>query len=241
MITSLSLIKLITEFLLIFSIGSAAGWWLEFFYRGIVRRGDFINPGFLSGPYLPLYGFGAFFLYVAGQLRWSLLVQVLFFTAAATLMELFTGLFFVRFYQIRLWDYSDRRGNIKGQICPLFTFYWGLIGAAGLILVVPSLVRIVRYFDTHIHYSFFVGLYYGVIFSDVVNSFNVAARLSSVAASLRQKVRSADSGLQESAPPSAGGSEPYFEKNGSRPIPSAFQQYQPERSGVLPYQFQGAG
>ena len=186
MLSSLSLIQILTEFLLIFSIGSCAGWWLEFFYRAIVRRGDIINPGFLSGPYLPIYGFGAFFLYLAGQLPYPFIARIVIFTAAATLMELFTGLFFVRFYHIRLWDYSDRRGNVKGQICPLFVFYWMLIGGAGLILLVPLLGRIVLYFNRHIHLSFFLGLSYGVILSDVVNSFNIAARLSSVASSLRE-------------------------------------------------------
>lgn len=41
----------------LFFIGSIVGWILELFYRRIVSNGKWINPGFLVGPYLPLYGF----------------------------------------------------------------------------------------------------------------------------------------------------------------------------------------
>ena len=43
----------------LFYIGSIAGWVLELFFRKIVcSEHKWINPGFLTGPYLPLYGFG---------------------------------------------------------------------------------------------------------------------------------------------------------------------------------------
>ena len=44
-------------FIFIFFIGSTAGWVLELFYRRI-DHGKWVNPGFLVGPYLPIYGFG---------------------------------------------------------------------------------------------------------------------------------------------------------------------------------------
>jgi len=186
MITSLSLIEYISEFLVVFSVGSGAGWWIEFIYRGFVRKGNLVNPGFLSGPYLPIYGFGAFFLYVLGTQPLTLVLQILIFTLAATVMELLTGLFFVRFFNIRLWDYSERWGNVKGQICPLFTLYWMIAGFAGLIWVVPLLVRAVAFMNSHIHYTFFLGIYYGIIISDVVNSFHVASRLSAMIQTLQE-------------------------------------------------------
>ena len=33
-----------------------------------------------------------------------------------------------------IWDYSDRAFNILGQICPLYSFFWVLLSAPGLIL-----------------------------------------------------------------------------------------------------------
>ena len=44
------------RFIFIFFIGCIFGWILEVFYRRIEAK-KWINPGFLTGPYLPIYGF----------------------------------------------------------------------------------------------------------------------------------------------------------------------------------------
>ena len=41
----------------IFYIGCTCGWIMELFFRRAVS-GKWVNPGFLVGPYLPIYGFG---------------------------------------------------------------------------------------------------------------------------------------------------------------------------------------
>ena len=38
----------------VFAIGASFGWVLEVCYRSLVA-GHFVNPGFLHGPYLPIY------------------------------------------------------------------------------------------------------------------------------------------------------------------------------------------
>ena len=50
-------------FVFIFFIGSTFGYILELFFRRIVH-GKWVNPGFLVGPYLPIYGFGGVFMYL---------------------------------------------------------------------------------------------------------------------------------------------------------------------------------
>ena len=45
-----------SEFIFKFYIGSTFGWLLELFFRRIAH-GKWVNPGFLIGPYLPIYGF----------------------------------------------------------------------------------------------------------------------------------------------------------------------------------------
>ena len=49
--------RIVLSFIFIFYIGSTCGWILELFFRRIVH-GKWVNPGFLIGPYLPIYGFG---------------------------------------------------------------------------------------------------------------------------------------------------------------------------------------
>ena len=49
--------NLFLQFIFVFFVGCTLGWILELFFRRIVH-GHWINPGFLIGPYLPIYGFG---------------------------------------------------------------------------------------------------------------------------------------------------------------------------------------
>lgn len=44
-----------------------------------------------------------------------------------TLYEFAVGLVVNRWFKWDVWDYSDRFGNILGQICPLYSFFWFVI------------------------------------------------------------------------------------------------------------------
>ena len=53
----------------LFFMGSVAGWVLELFFRRFFSSANperkWINPGFCTGPYVPLYGLGLCALYGA--------------------------------------------------------------------------------------------------------------------------------------------------------------------------------
>lgn len=44
-----------------------------------------------------------------------------------TLLELTVGLLVNRLFHWNVWDYSEKRLNLFGQICPLFSFFWFLL------------------------------------------------------------------------------------------------------------------
>ena len=48
-------------YVVLFAIYSFMGWILEVIYRSITQR-KFVNAGFLFGPFVPIYGFGALFV-----------------------------------------------------------------------------------------------------------------------------------------------------------------------------------
>ncbi|MEA3471057.1 MAG: phosphohydrolase, partial [Thermodesulfobacteriota bacterium] len=48
----------LSEYLFLFVFFSIIGWVLEAVFRSFHAK-TFINPGFLKGPYLPIYGMGA--------------------------------------------------------------------------------------------------------------------------------------------------------------------------------------
>ena len=57
----------------LFFIGSTFGWVLELFYRRFISSSNperrWINPGFCTGPYLPIYGNGLCALYLLASLE----------------------------------------------------------------------------------------------------------------------------------------------------------------------------
>jgi uncharacterized membrane protein len=59
-----------------------------------------------------------------------------------TIFELITGYIFILKLNIRLWDYTDNRFNYRGIICPLYTFFWGLICAIYYLLVHKPMLKI---------------------------------------------------------------------------------------------------
>ncbi|MFZ3130374.1 MAG: putative ABC transporter permease [Desulfosporosinus sp.] len=139
---------------LIFASYAFAGWILETLYRSFTQQ-QIVNPGFLKGPFLPLYG--SFTLLVAitnpwmSNLAWEW--QFLYFMVLSTALEYISGLCLERFFHLRLWDYSDIPLNFQGQIAIPYSLLWGALGLVFanfiqlhfgyFLLHVPSNARIV--------------------------------------------------------------------------------------------------
>ena len=61
----------------LFVIGSLLGWVIELLFRRFVSQKKWMNPGFLTGPYLPIYGFGVLLLYGVSNLSLGITNEVL--------------------------------------------------------------------------------------------------------------------------------------------------------------------
>ena len=168
----------------LFITGSMLGWVTEVLFRRFFTAKKWINPGFLTGPYLPLYGFGIVGLFLISFLPiytgypWlDAVLIILIMGASMTLIEYLAGLIFIKGMKIKLWDYSDRRGNIQGIICPLFSFFWLLIGAFYYFVIRLYVIDAVVWFVENIEFSFIVGLFLGIFLVDVGHSLNLTAKI----------------------------------------------------------------
>lgn len=177
--------------LTLFVIGSLVGWLIELFFRRIVHK-KWVNPGFLVGPYLPIYGVGTVCLYglsnidlhLGSSLSWlDIIIKILLIAVVMVLVEYIVGLIFIKGMKIQLWDYSDQKGNIGGIICPLFSFLWLLVGALYYFFVNPYLVKAVYWLadSTHQIYYFFIGIVIGMIVVDFCYSMHLATKLTKAA------------------------------------------------------------
>lgn len=175
----------------LFFIGSVSGWILELLFRNLTQKhSKWINPGFCTGPYLPIYGFGLCLLFLLASLEkfnliqntfWNKALLFLFMAAGMTLIEYLAGLFCLKFFKVRLWDYSTMWGNVQGLICPLFSFFWTVLGAVYYFLIHPHILDSLHWLSQNLAFSFFIGMFFGVFFIDVAHSGNFAIRLKQFA------------------------------------------------------------
>ncbi|MBQ8960702.1 MAG: putative ABC transporter permease [Ruminococcus sp.] len=170
----------------LFAVGGVSGWVLEVFYRRFVSQKHWVDPGFLTGPCLPLYGEALCILYLLAQLEEHLPIQdtalrkLLLFVimaAAVTLLEFAVGAIMIRTTHVRLWDYSDRPGNIMGIICPLYSFFWMLLSAAYYFLIHPHILEALEWLSRNLAFSFGIGFFYGVFVIDFAYSAQIIIKI----------------------------------------------------------------
>ena len=175
----------------LFFMGSMLGWVLELVFRNVVHHNKkWINPGFCTGPYIPLYGFGLCTLFLLASLEdssiiknpvWNKIVLVITMAAAMTVIEYIAGIFCLKYLKVRLWDYSKQWGNIEGIICPAFSLAWGVLGAVYYFLIHPHILNMLHWLSQNLAFSFFIGMFFGVFIIDVVHSANLAVKLKKFA------------------------------------------------------------
>ena len=119
---------------------SFLGFLLEVLYARLLGLGRHGKKCQLVLPICPVYGLGA-----AAILHMPHLLQShsasLFIAGGllATLTEYVVGAIYLWGIRVRFWDYSQSPGNISGLICPLYTFYWGLLSVVLVQAIHPAL------------------------------------------------------------------------------------------------------
>lgn len=176
----------------LFVVGSCLGWVLEVFYRRIFSQKKWVNPGFMRGPYLPIYGFGVVILYglcsapILGIPEWAgWIIKILIIGVCMTMLELIGGLFFLKVFNMRLWDYSKRWGNYKGVICPLFSLIWMVIGAGFYYFLKNLFDELLKNLNNNIIYCFFIGIVLGMILVDAAYSLKVGLTMRKLFAGMK--------------------------------------------------------
>lgn len=186
----------------LFFFGGILGWIIELFFRRFFDKTNadrlWLNPGFLTGPCLPVYGFGAVALfslsfvdaYIISRGGGGAKYYILMFVVMAlvmTLIEFIAGIIFIKGMHIQLWDYSNEPGNIMGIVCPKFTFFWGVLAALYYFFLFPPFWRAVIWFIQHPWFSFFVGMIFGIFIIDCAFSMHLGTVLRKRAKEIDEK------------------------------------------------------
>ncbi len=127
-----------------FVIYSFLGWCLETVYATINKK-EFVNRGFLHGPFCPIYGFGTLSIIILLKpIETNYILLFLGSILLTSIIEYVTGYILETSFHSTWWDYSSRPYNLHGRICLSFSIIWGFISIFILKIVHPNIVYIVK-------------------------------------------------------------------------------------------------
>ena len=212
--------KYVIVILFMFLIGSMLGYCSEVIYRRYVSAKKWVNPGFMRGPWLPLYGFGLVLMFLISALMNQILpdsitlynplgnlfgntnmsgptvydlIPLSITAVGLVLLEFIGGLIFVKGFKIKLWDYTNMKGNILGIICPVFSLIWFVVTVIYYYALNPYIfVMFLNLFDfmfeggvnndvVNFMFIYFLGIVYGVFLVDLVVSLGIFKKIVKLA------------------------------------------------------------
>ncbi len=127
-----------------FIIYSFLGWLIEVIHA-YIERGEWVNRGFIKGPFCPIYGFGALLLLaLLSPIQQNWLILFIGAVMLITLLEFVTGLFLETLFGAKWWDYQDEKYHMKGYVCPKYSLLFGVLAVVAIKGVHPLIETNVR-------------------------------------------------------------------------------------------------
>ena len=126
-----------------FFIFSICGWIYESTFVSIRSR-KLVNRGFLTGPFLPLYGTGATLVYII--LRPVSHIPSLLFACGmliATILEYITSYLLEKIFHTKWWDYTNEPYNLNGRIALIPSLFWGFLSLLLFDTLEPPVMKII--------------------------------------------------------------------------------------------------
>ena len=140
MATHVTLVLASTWFLY-FIVYSILGWMAETVYCSVPQK-HFVERGFMSGPYCPIYGFGAVIVLAILEPYFNFPLYIfLLGMAATTILEYLTSFIMEKLFHMRWWDYSNHKFNIKGRVCLLNSTLFGVMCLILTLFIHPIIER----------------------------------------------------------------------------------------------------
>lgn len=179
------------KYLFIFCMFSVVGWVIELVFRSICNK-KIINPGFMTGCVLPIYGFGAIILSVISNLFLNIDCDYKAFIVFSlsmlvlTTLEYLSGYIILKLFNLRLWDYSDNKLNINGFVCFKFSIVWGLMALLFYYLIFPWLNDYAFNFINNSFCLFSLGIFYGVFLIDLFVSIDLLKKIKNYSKTIKE-------------------------------------------------------
>lgn len=130
----------IEYYIFVFIITSMFGWIMELIYSSIALH-KLNLPGFLFGPYIPLYGMGSVIIIALCDDK-NIFKKIGKIFVLTTTLEYIISIMLEIVVHKKWWDYSNNFLNINGRVCLLYSTYWVVLGLAILKFIKPIFEKI---------------------------------------------------------------------------------------------------
>lgn len=113
------------EYFIVYTVGSVGYGMIEMLWRGFTHWSMLFTGGISM---LCLYVLN---IRKYTEKHWK---KCLYGSGMITIIEFLVGFLINRVLHLNVWDYSKKRGNVAGQICPQYSFLWFLLSFPVLLL-----------------------------------------------------------------------------------------------------------
>ena len=175
----------LVQWIAFFYIYCFLGWCFESGYATIKQR-KLTNRGFLKGPYIPIYAFGAIFvLIITDNFQGSILSVYFSGLIAATVLEYITGYVMEKLFKVKYWDYSDHKFNLNGYISLSTSIAWGFLSVLLTEVLQVNVYRFVSMLTEH-DLKISIAITSTVFFLDLILSIKAAFSIAKAYAALER-------------------------------------------------------
>lgn len=141
-----------------FLIVSMGMWFLELLYS-LVMRFKLVNPGFLYGPWCPIYGTGFIFCILLINKKHNRIYNFFKMFIILSLVEYITSVLLEYIFDMIIWDYTVFPFDINGRVCLHMSIIFALLGDIIIYHVEPILKNLYKCFKKTIKPIIFVLLF----------------------------------------------------------------------------------
>ncbi|MGL4607906.1 MAG: putative ABC transporter permease [Eubacteriaceae bacterium] len=152
-----------------FILYAIIGWICEVIFCSIPKK-KFINRGFLTGPYCPIYGVGAIVIVIIlGPYTRNPFEVFIVGLLSTSLLEYITSWGMEKLFHAKWWDYSAHKFNINGRVCLKNSFLFGIMSLVLMYFVHPLVQGFIENFSPF-WLEIFAGIGALIFISDVIES-----------------------------------------------------------------------
>ena len=166
-------------YIVLFFCYSALGYIMEVCKVSYSERRLILSRGYLIGPYLPIYGSGALLIILLLRYYENEVIFLWFASAIiCCLLEYVVSYVMEKIFELRWWDYSNRKYNLHGRICLENGILFGIGGVFLVRFINPFFLQILSAFSNNV--IVFLGFFdFTILVCDFLFSTYIILRLKS--------------------------------------------------------------